>query len=93
MTSFMTRVELHSAESSDYTNLHAEMTKRGFSQKIKSDDGIVYHLPTAEYEYIEDVKRQVVLDKAKAAVVAIKKSGGIIVTEAVGQTLNGLKKV
>ncbi len=35
MASFTTRVELHSAQWSDYENLHAYMAQQGFSRTIK----------------------------------------------------------
>lgn len=49
MSSFTTRVELHSASYDDYNNLHAFMEAEGFSRLIKADSGTWYHLPTAEY--------------------------------------------
>jgi hypothetical protein len=52
MASFITRVELHSATHSDYETLHSEMGREGFLRTIVSDQGVRYHLPTAEYSYI-----------------------------------------
>lgn len=65
MTSYTTRVELHDADSGDYTKLHAAMKRQGFTQTITSDKGIVYPLPTAEYNYVGDRTRSQVLEAAK----------------------------
>jgi hypothetical protein len=93
MTSFTTRVELHKASSDDYDTLHEAMESRGFKRKIKSDTGVWYHLPEAEYDLSADITRGDVLDKAKAAVDSTGKKGMILVTESAGRTWNGLAKV
>jgi len=51
MTNFTIRIELHGASGADYDKLHSAMIAGGFSRRIKGDNGIVYHLPTAEYRY------------------------------------------
>jgi len=91
MASFTTRVELHDAVSGDYTTLHSEMKNKGFKQTITSDDGTVYNLPTAEYNYIGDKTRGEVLGLAKSAAGVVKKSFGILVTESAGRTWHNLK--
>jgi hypothetical protein len=91
MTSFTTRVELHDATWSDYTKLHEEMRGRGFRQTITSDDGIVYELPPAEYDYQGTVTAADVLAKARAAAEAVKPSYAVLVTESSGRTWAGLK--
>lgn len=91
MAQFTTRVELHNADWNDYTQLHAQMKRQGFSQTITSDDGKVYELPPAEYDYSGSVTRSDVLNKAKAAASAIKTSYGVLVTESNGRTWSGLK--
>lgn len=93
MTWFTTRVELHDADWSDYTKLHAEMKKQGFAQTISSDDGKTYVLPPAEYFFDSGLTRSQVLDRAKVAAGAVKKSFGVIVTEGSGITWIGLKSV
>jgi len=90
MTSYTTRVELHDAESDDYTRLHAAMKKQGFTQTITSDKGTVYPLPTAEYNYIGDRTRSQVLEAAKQAASTVVKSFGILVTESAGRTWHNL---
>lgn len=52
---FLVRVELHKHSDgpdltrADYDSLHREMESNNFKRTIRSDDGIDYHLPPAEY--------------------------------------------
>lgn len=92
MASFITRVELHGASQSDYETLHAEMAREGFARTITSDQGITYHLPTAQYEFVGNTTRSAVLEKAKAAASRTRKAFGAIVTEAAGSTWHNLPK-
>ncbi len=92
MTSFTTRVELHDATWSDYENLHKQMKQQGFSQTIRSDDGIVYDLPPAEYNMVANITRNDVIERAKTAVAATKNSGAILVTESAGRIWHGLSR-
>jgi hypothetical protein len=50
MPRFTTRVELHGASGSDYTELHHNMQEAGFYRAIVGDDGQKYGMPTAEYD-------------------------------------------
>jgi hypothetical protein len=93
MTQFTTRVELHDADRSDYVSLHEEMRRRGFSTTISSDDGSVYELPPAEYNYEGTATRSDVLNKASQAAAAVKKSYAVLVTESAGRTWIGLKRM
>jgi hypothetical protein len=90
---FTTRVELHNATYSDYETLHESMRKEGFNRTIRSDDGIAYHLPTAEYDYPGNATRNNVLERAKRAAATTGKSAGVLVSEATGRTWSGLPKV
>ncbi len=91
MSLFTTRVELHGASYSDYETLHEAMIEKGFSRYITSNDGIKYHLPTAEYDY-QDSNRADVLSLAKAAAQATGKSFEVLVTEGIGRTWHNLSK-
>jgi hypothetical protein len=93
MAQFMVRVELHGADEDDYETLHEAMEDEGFARRISSDDGELYHLPTAEYYREGDLSRQDVLDEAKSAVAKTKKKAGILVTRARSFKWFGLKKV
>ena len=86
MASFTTRVELHDADSGDYIKLHAAMKKQGFSQTITGSDGVVYPLPTAEYNYIGDRTRSQVLEAAKQAARTVVRSFGVLITESAGRS-------
>ena len=92
MPSFTTRVELHKADDEDYDVLHAAMEERNFSRLITSDKGIIYHLPTAEYDYSGNKTRSDVLELAKAAAAETNKKFAVIVTESNGRTWFGLSK-
>jgi hypothetical protein len=90
---FTTRVELHSATYFDYETLHSAMRKEGFSRIITSDDGVSYHLPTAEYNLSEYVSRSEVLERAKRAARVTQKSASILVSESTGRTWHNLEPV
>jgi hypothetical protein len=90
MPAFTTRIELHDATSANYEKLHEEMEARGFSREIKGRDGTWKQLPTAEYNLTGDFTRSDVLDKADAAIAAIRKTGMTLVTESAGRTWRNL---
>ena len=91
MPRFTVRVELHDATWRDYTDLHTEMRRRGFSTTISTDSGAAYHLPPAEYGYENSVTRDVVLEKAKAAAAAVRTSYSVLVTQSAGRTWHNLE--
>jgi hypothetical protein len=93
MGTFMTRVELHHADEDDYEALHSAMETEGFERIITSDQGIKYHLPTAEYYRTANLTRQQVLDSAMRAAATTGKSHAAVVTESLGVIWNGLTKV
>lgn len=88
----MTRIELHDASYDEYQVLHRAMEAEGFERTITSDDGVTYHLPTAEYYRTVELTRQQVLEAAKRAAAKTGKRFGAIVTESRGSTWNGLDK-
>lgn len=88
----MTRVELHNASENDYELLHSAMEAQGFKRTITSDEGVTYHLPTAEYYRIVNLDRSQVLDSAKKAAAKTGKEYAAVVTESNGVTWTGLKK-
>jgi hypothetical protein len=93
MASFTTRVELHHATREDYTLLHERMRTQGFFLAIRADDGTVYQLPPAEYDYTGAITRAQVLEKAKVAAASVKSSYAVLVTESAGRTWYGLGKM
>jgi hypothetical protein len=92
MARFITRVELHAADDDDYEKLHSAMEMEGFERTITSDEGVIYHLPTAEYYREIALTRQDVLDAAKRAATKNRKNFGAIVTESNGITWSSLNK-
>jgi hypothetical protein len=90
MPQYVTRVELHDVVWSDYTRLHEAMKREGFSQTITADDGAIYELPPAEYNYIGPENRMQVLEKAKRAARTVKPSFAALVTQANGISWFGL---
>ncbi|WGS53561.1 hypothetical protein LFL96_21110 [Paraburkholderia sp. D15] len=96
MTQFLTRVELYDSEDADYEDLHEQMAKRGFKRTIvvnlDDDTEHTYQLPRAEYLINGDFTRKDVYDKGRSAVNAIKKRGGVVVTQSSGIYVGGLKK-
>ena len=93
MAQFMVRVVLHGADDEDYETLHEAMEAEGFARQIRSSDGVLYHLPTAEYYRDGNLSTQNVLDAAKSGVAKTRKKAGILVTEASNLRWNGLKTV
>jgi hypothetical protein len=94
MAQFTTRVELHRATGEDYSNLHSAMEYQGFSRTIRSDDGFIYILPTAEYDRTGDnLTRTQVLNDARAAAASVAATFSVLVTEASARTWIGLEKV
>ena len=93
LATFTTRVELHKAYEDDYEILHAAMEQGGFSRQITSDDGVTYHLPTAEYNYSGSKTRSQVLELAKAAASETNKKFAVLVTESNGRSWSGLEHI
>lgn len=94
MAKFTVRVELHHAAADDYEQLHTAMEGAGFSMTIKSNDGKVYHLPTAEYRYASKTEEASdVRDKAFDIAKTIKPNPAVLVTEASSSSWRGLKEV
>lgn len=90
---YTTRVELHYATDDDYESLHDAMAREGFSRQITSNDGVTYHLPTAEYNYEGNRSRSQVLDAAKRAANTTGLKYAVLVTESDGRTWSGLQKL
>lgn len=91
MASFTTRVVLYDADWDDYTQvLHPAMAKHGFKRTVTSDDGQTYDLPDAEYNFVGDLTRKDVLERAKAAAAMTKKKYSILVTESAGRAWSNL---
>ncbi len=93
MASFMTRVELHSATYQDYANLHAYMSQEGFTNTIRSGDGVLYQLPPAEYELIANCTTVQAREKASKAATRTHKTFAVLTVEYSSAAWSGLSKV
>jgi len=93
MANFTVRVELHQAEWTDYEKLHAAMEQKGFSRRIKSDDGKTYHMPWAEYNGTGNLTSAQVRDVAREAANSTGKQNAVFVTEAVSRAWVGLNQL
>ncbi|GAB2877704.1 hypothetical protein GCM10027093_11260 [Paraburkholderia jirisanensis] len=96
MTRYMTRVELHEnpnkPTSKDYDKLHAAMEAEDFSRTIKSNDGIVYKLPTAEYFIESNQTTEQVRNHAVDAAKSVWSKYSIITSQAPHSSWIGLDK-
>jgi hypothetical protein len=76
---YFVRVELHDADRFDYDVLHHAMATRGFQRTIRGDDGVLYHLPTAEYVIGTTASGDHVRSAAGAAAAGSGKSYAVLV--------------
>jgi len=90
--SYTVRVELHDATWSDYEVLHAQMAAQGFSRQIRSDEGAIYQLPPAEYVMTNSLAACAVLERAKTAAAATRKSAEVFVATTTAWTWSGLAR-
>lgn len=93
MSTFIVRVELYgNASWQHYENLHSGMERRGFARTITSSDGTVYDLPSATYYRSSTYDKSNILADARAAANAVWSDNGVLVSETVGSTWNGLRQ-
>ena len=94
MSSFTVRVELRDHPAGDdYDTLHKAMEAEGFSRTIDNGNGVIYRLPTAEYNFIGDLSNSEVIDKAKRAADQTGKAYCVLVTESKGRRWVNLELV
>jgi len=79
----MTRVELHGAQESDYETLHAAMARVGFN-RIISNAGTAYYLPTAEYIVHSSLDATGVRNVAKTAANSTGKTSWVLTIQSAG---------
>ncbi len=73
MKYFVVHVELHHAESKDYANLREEMTEKGFSQPLLSNDEAQSGRSSAEYQFQGELTRAGVMELAVGAAAAVRR--------------------
>lgn len=81
MTWYLARMELHNANSHDYSELHERMEAQGYTRTIRSDSGSSYWLPTAEYELIGEMSCDDAFERAKTAGAGTGKLFGAVVVQ------------
>lgn len=90
---YLVRVELHNANHLDYDTLHAAMAARGFARTIRGGNGVVYHLPTAEYVIDTIAGGEQVRSAADLAAATTGKTHGVIVVRWDTAWWNGLAQI
>ena len=81
MHTYLVRIELHNSTLLDYVPLHQEMAKAGFKTTIAKNNGIEYHLPSAEYAIYTSWSFNEVLNVAKRCANTTRKTSSVIVVE------------
>jgi hypothetical protein len=91
VASFTTRVELKNASTyQDYANLHAAMERCGFARVIRSDNGVTYQMPPAEYNFEGTATIDQIVSAASGAAATTGLSYSVFVTEAVRRSWQNL---
>jgi DNA-binding LacI/PurR family transcriptional regulator len=91
MSYYVTRIELHDGEWSDYDTLHTAMRSRGFKREILGNDGKTYHLPWAQYVIVGNYTAASVRDAAVQAVATTGKSAEVLTCKSDDLAWQGLK--
>lgn len=92
MATFTIRVELVNAPADAYERLRAELENKGFTRKIRSNDGTEYILPQAEFNFSGSIPKSEVLELAKQAVATAGSPARLLVTESAGRTWHNLTR-
>jgi hypothetical protein len=94
MTDYTIRVVLKdNATWNDYVKLHDALARAGISDEIAADDGTIYKMPPAEYNYSGTASLQQVHAAAKTAANTIKPNNSVLVTQPAGRLWSGLDVV
>ena len=93
MAKFTTCVRLKSTSPEAHRILFEEMEAQGFSRAIEAADGRRYAMPDSEFDFIGDLERKDVLERAKNAVLKTGSPASILVTESKGRIWYGLDAV
>jgi hypothetical protein len=89
---YVTRIELHDAQWSDYERLHTAMARAGFARKIVGSNGKTYHLPWAEYVMTGNYTAASVRDAAVQAAATTGKSAEVLTSASNDLAWQGLKE-
>ena len=84
MAGYTVRVELHVANQGNYLKLHAAMARAGYLNTVTADNGVVFRLPTAEYNLEQSpLTATQVMQQVIAIADSVKLGAWVLVTEAV----------
>ena len=92
MASFTVRVVLKDADWEEYKILYASMESEGFTDIIKSSDGIKYKMPDGEYNINRDLTKSDIMNKVKRAANKTGVEYAIFITHSSGRQWYGLDK-
>ncbi|MFZ4832095.1 DUF2622 domain-containing protein [Rouxiella sp. Mn2063] len=91
MDNFTVRIALRNATADDYAELDAKMKAKGFKTTITGENGKVYDLPAAEYNYSSGSDTVAgVNDKARDIAQSVKALPAVIVSKVVARAWSGL---
>lgn len=93
MAKYTVRVELHNATWQEYVDLAKSLAARGIVDVIRADNGTLYKMPPAEYNYEGPMTREQVLQTTKACAAGVVASYAVLVTESNGRVWHGLSVV
>ncbi len=72
MAFFTVRIELPQAIAADYQRLDAAMQTAGYRREVVGSDGVVFRLPTAEYDLQAVATADQVMEHAYQAAASVK---------------------
>jgi hypothetical protein len=93
MARFTIRIVLHDSSWDDYITMYKHLAAYRITDTITSDNGTVYELPPAEYNYEGDATAQQVQETARQCAAKVAASYAVLVTEATTRTWIGLNVV
>jgi hypothetical protein len=93
MTACTIRVELHNATWQNYADLAKGLAALGIYDTIRGDDGKLYRLPPAEYNYEGAGSASAVRDAVQRVAATVVKDFAVLVTEATARVWWNMKVV
>jgi hypothetical protein len=94
MALFTVRVVLHdNASWEDYDALHQRLARVGVVDVIRSDDGVWYRLPPAEYNYQGDISANDLRTAVAEIARTVRSSYAVLVTHAYARYWQGLEQI
>lgn len=91
MPRFTVRVVLHNASPQNYVDLANSLATKGVVDVIRSDDGTLYKLPPAEYNFEGNASAEQVRDAVVQAASITNRFESVLVTETQKRVWQGLQ--